>query len=168
MRKLWIVLLIAGIAIIAMSVFQYITRPNAGDIAPLFTLTSTDSRSVSLEGFKGRPVLVHFWASWCGQCRIGFPTLNTLQKQFDDGELVVLAISEDDDINMLRSFLNLTKPNFLVLIDQNGAVADAYQSWAVPEYFLINEDGIIVWRKAGAINWNSDKARDTLKKYLEM
>jgi peroxiredoxin len=80
---------------------------------------------------------------------------------------VVLAVSEDDDINLLRSFLDIVKPNFPVLIDDSGTVADAYKSFAVPEYFLINKDGIIVWRHAGLVDWNSAKARSTLKELMK-
>ena len=163
MKRLWIFVLITGIAIAAVSVFQYLTRLGEGDLAPGFELISIDSRSVSLSGYKGRPVLLHFWASWCGPCRQEFPALSRLQRDFAKDGLAVLAVSEDKEIAAVRAFVDFARPDFTVLLDDEGRVADAYQSWAVPETMLIDGRGTIVWRHAGPVDWDSRKARERVR-----
>ena len=73
---------IAGIAILAMSALQYLTRPGRGDVAPLFSLSALDGKSISIEDFRGKPVLLHFWATWCGSCIKEMPSLSRLDKDF--------------------------------------------------------------------------------------
>jgi len=155
MKRFWFVIIAAGIAVMAMSALQYLTRPRAGDQALPFELISIDSKPVSLEGFKGRPVIVHFWASWCGACRAEFPSLAQLQPEFAKEGLVVLAISEDEQPRDAAGFAAPFKSGLTVLFDPEGEVADSYQSFAVPETFFIDKDGKIAWRRAGPIDWGS-------------
>ncbi len=168
MKRLWIFLLIAGIAITAVSAFQYFTCPGKGDPAPLFSLTSLDSKSVSLDGFRGRPILLHFFATWCGMCQQEFPSLVRLANDLEEDGLVILVISEDDsrDCAAVRTFAEAMKPSFPILLDADGKVADSFQSWAVPETFFIKRDGTIAWRHTGPISWDSEKARKMIKKLL--
>jgi peroxiredoxin len=168
MKRLWILLTIAGIAIVAVSAFQYLTRPSTGDPAPLFSLPSAEGGDVALEGFRGRPTIVHFWASFCAPCREEFPPLGRLQRDFEDRGLVILAISEDGPPHQAarKAFLASMKPLFPVLFDDKGGVADAYESWSVPETFLIDRAGTIVWRHAGEIDWDAPKVRDMIEQLL--
>ncbi len=164
MRKLWIAAIAAGIALVAMSALQYLTRPDEGDLAPGFKLRSLDSEVVSLDGFRGRPVILHFWASWCGACRQEFPSLARLQSDFEEEGLAVLAISLDESREEAAAFAaSVIKSGMVVLMDTDGTVADSYQSYAVPETFLIDRDGRIVWRRAGSVDWDSAEARARVK-----
>ena len=168
MKRLWIVLAIAGIAIIAVSAFHYFTRPGAGDAAPAFELLSADGKSVNLEGYRGSPVLLHFWASWCGPCQWELPRLAQAVPSLASEGLAVLAVSEDDEQNqgaMLAAVREAQLP-FPVLLDGNGRVADAYESWSVPETFFIDREGVIRWRHAGPVDWTAATAREKLQKLM--
>ncbi|MFA5811436.1 MAG: TlpA disulfide reductase family protein [bacterium] len=169
MRRLWIFLLIAGIAIIAVSAFQYLTRPGRGDPAPAFALPSLDSKEIDIEGYRGRPVLLHFWASWCGLCQEEFPSLVRLAKDYEAQGLVVLAISEDEarSYPTVRAFTQTMNASFPILLDGKGAVADSYQSWAVPETIFIDSAGTISWRHSGPVNWDSDPARKMVSEFIQ-
>jgi len=163
MRKVWIFVIIAGIAILAMSAFQYLTRPGAGDVAPQFALDTLSGERVELSGFAGRPVLLHFFASWCGPCRAEFPQLSAVQDEFEAEGLAVLSVAEDEKLGPLEAFAEMTKPTFPVLLDMDGEVADSYMSYAVPETFLIDREGLIRWRNAGPVEWKGPAARMRIK-----
>jgi len=166
MKRFWYVIIAAGIAIVAMSALQYLTAPRAGDPAPLFELPSIDSRAVSLEGFRGRPVILHFWASFCGACRAEFPTLAHVQPAFEKEGLVVLAVSLDERPSEGAAFAAPFKSGMTVLFDSEGDVADSYQSFAVPDTILVGRDGKIAWRRAGPIDWDDPGIRAKIKKLI--
>lgn len=155
MRKIWIFIIIAGVAIIATSAFEYLTRLGKGDAAPDFALTTVEGVSTSLADYQGKPVLLHFFATWCGPCQAEFPSLNPFQAALSKEGLTVLAVSEDEDAAALKAFVEYMKPAFPVLVDDQGLVSNAYQSWAVPESFLIGPNGTILWRHSGPLDWSS-------------
>ena len=161
-------MLIAGAALLAVSAYQYLTRPDRGDLAPTFELAAIDGQSISLEEFRGRPVLLHFWASWCGPCRQEFPSLHRMYQAFEDRGLVIMAISEDGEegASAVKAFLDLHPVSFPVLLDREGRVADSFRSWGVPESIMIDRNGVIAWRGAGARDWDSPRARDMIRKLI--
>ena len=162
MRRIWIVFLIAGIVLIAVAAFQHLMRLGKGDPAPLFALPSMESSEVALEGYRGRPVIVHFFATWCGPCQAEFPALNQFQSDFEAKGLAVLAIAEDEDLNALKGFVDYMKPVFPVLVDSDAAVAESYRSYAVPETYLVDPEGTILWRHTGPVEWNDERVRNEI------
>ena len=169
MKRIWIVFLIAGAAILAVSAYQYLTRPDRGDLVPAFRLPAIDGQTVSIEQFQGAPLLVHFWASWCSPCRQEFASLNRLHRDFKDKGFVIIAVSEDEGEGgdgAVRSFLEFHPVSFLVLMDRHGRVADAFRSWGVPESILVDREGRIAWRGAGARDWDSRQARDMISELV--
>lgn len=164
MKRVLIVVLIAGIALVAVSAFQFLMRPGKGDPAPLFALPSLAGQEVALDGFRGRPVLLLFWASWCGTCREELPLVERLQQAMGDAGLTVLAVSVDDERGLpgVRALADALKLTFPILLDVQGTVADAYQSYAVPDAILIDGSGQIAWRKAGPVDWDAQRTREKL------
>ena len=169
MKRFWILVLTAGIAIMAMSAYQYLTRPSQGDPAPAFALPAMDGTTATLEQFRGRPLLVHFWASWCGVCVQEFPSLVRMAEAMAPEGVAVVAIAEDGERgdDAVRAFFRNGTPPFPVLFDRDGAVADAYQSFGVPESFLIGKDGIIAWRHAGPIDWDDHDVRARIRALMQ-
>ncbi len=169
MKRFWIFVAIAGSAIIAASAYQYLTRPSQGDPAPPFKLPTITGSQLSSSDFKGSPMLVHFWATWCGPCRSEFPSIERLYQRFRGDGFVVLAISEDGGaaLDTVRAFLSANPVTFPVLIDEVGEVADEYMAWGVPESILVDREGKIVWRGSGAIDWDSSQAIDAVNSLLE-
>lgn len=159
MKRFWIIIAVAGIVLLAMSTRQYLTRPSKGDAAPPFELKTVEGKSVSSAAYRGQLVVVHFWATWCGSCLEEFPPLVQFSRDFANDGLSVVAISEDRDLGELSSFLSAAKPDFPVLIDDGGVVADAYHSYGVPESFIIGRDGVILWRYDGSVDWDNPKLR---------
>lgn len=165
MKKLLLVVVIAGIALVAVSAYQFLMRPGSGDVAPDFTVNTLSGEPVSLQALRGRPVLIVFWASFCGICREELPQVSKLAAEMAPSGLSVLAISVDDDRTdaVVRMIASTLDPALTVLRDPTGVVADAYQSFAIPDAILVNREGTIVWRSTGPTEWSNLKIRELVK-----
>lgn len=134
-----------------------------GDIAPDFTLKDIDDNIVSLADFRGQPVIVNFWATWCAPCRIEMPEFEEAFHAHADDNLVILALNQDEEVDAVRDFfvdeLNLS---FTALLDQNNLVNGDYTALgALPTTYFINEEGIVTVIHRGPI------ASSQLDVYLE-
>ena len=119
-------------------------RPEVGERAPNFTLANLEGNEVSLADFRGQPVIINFWATWCGPCRIEMPELQeTFEERQEDG-LVILAVNLQESPEMARRFfyddLGLT---FTPLLDREGQVANRYGVFNLPTTFFVNPEGTI-------------------------
>jgi peroxiredoxin len=114
-----------------------------------FTLKDMDGKSVDLAGYKGRPVLLNFWATWCGPCKFEIPMFVALQEKYRDSGFVVLGVSVDDPAPALKTFAAEYKMNYPVLMGDD-AIQDAYGPiFAIPVTFMIKKDGTICRRHFG-------------------
>ena len=111
--------------------------------APEFTLDSLDGRKVSLADFRGKKKLVvSFWASWCGPCRLELPVLDEFYKRHhNESNFEIVAISIDDNREDAESFANRAKLPFPVLLDLASTAANAYGVDGIPVLFVIDENG---------------------------
>lgn len=118
---------------------------SVGDQAYNFTLNDLDSNPVSLAEFRGQPVIVNFWATWCAPCRIEMPELQEAYEKYKDDGLVILALNQDETADVAHSFfydeMDLT---FTPLLDEGSAIATSYESFGVlPSTFFIDSDGVV-------------------------
>ncbi len=122
-----------------------------GKPAPLqFTLKDMNGADVTLSSFKGRVILLNFWATWCGPCRAEIPALVELQQQYGD-DVVILGVSVDDPVEKLKPYATDMKMNYPVLVG-NGRedFQDAYGPlWGIPVSVFIDRDGNIAKRHSG-------------------
>jgi len=123
----------------------------AGRVAPLnFTLKDMNGVDVRLESFKGKVILINFWATWCGPCRVEIPSLIELQQQYA-GDLVVLGVSVDDTAEKLQPYATAMKINYPLLVG-NGRqdFQDAYGPfWGIPVSVYVGRDGRIHKKHSG-------------------
>ena len=122
-----------------------------GTVAPLnFTLKDMNGVDVRLESFKGKVILLNFWATWCGPCRVEIPHLIELQQEYGD-DLVVLGVSIDDTAEMLKPYATEMKVNYPLLVG-NGRqdFQDAYGPfWGIPVTVFVARDGLIHKKHSG-------------------
>ncbi len=135
--------------------------PRIGNAAPDFTIPD-GQRSVSLSQFKGKPVVLNFWATWCPPCIEEMPSLVRLQKQIGD-QVTILAVSEDDDDNAYKQFVKDHNVDLLTVRDTKHN-NELYGTFKYPETFVIDRDGKIVRKFIGAQEWTSPEIVDYLKK----
>jgi thiol-disulfide isomerase/thioredoxin len=122
----------------------------AGKPAPDFTLESLDGKNVSLSSFRGQAVLLNFWATWCGPCKIEMPWFVELQKEYGPQGLQIVGVAMDDSSpDDIRKFVQEMGVNYPVLLGKE-AVGQAYGGVDVlPTTFFIDRDGKIVTREFG-------------------
>jgi len=122
-----------------------LTALAAPRVAPGFTAPALLAPGdVSLAQFRGHPVLLEFWASWCGPCWRSFPVLDRLHASYHAQGLEILAVSVDEDAADARRYAERSPHGFALLHDPGGRIADSYRVEAMPRAFLIDADGRIV------------------------
>ncbi len=131
------------------------------DSAPNFSLQSIDGKTVSLNNYKGKVVILDFWATWCGPCRKGIPDLVALQSKYKD-DLVVIGVSLDTSTkNDVMPFAKEFKINYPVVYG-NENIANNYGGInAIPTSFVIDKDGKIAAKYVGLVE------PDTYVKHIE-
>lgn len=121
-----------------------------GDMAPDFKLQNIDKQIVSLSDFRGSPVLINFWATWCIYCLYEMPFLEQVNEEWADKGLVILAIDKGESPARVKAFLENNDLSLLVLLDTNEKIARKYNVLYIPTTFLIDKDGIIQEKIIGA------------------
>jgi thiol-disulfide isomerase/thioredoxin len=124
--------------------------PMRGKKAPAFTLTTIDGKQVSLSDYKGRPVLVNFWATWCGACKLEMPWFEEFRKKYGPQGFEILGIAQDDarkdEIDKIAKRINVSYP----ILFPDAKVAPAYGGVDyLPESFYVGRDGVIQLQTAG-------------------
>lgn len=132
-----------------------------------FTLKDLSEKDVSLSSFKGSPVLLNFWATWCPYCRKERAHLNSIYKDYKDKGLIILSVSTDRSAGLVKRFLEDVPADFTVLFDSNGSVASSYNVRGLPTSFLINREGIIEQKFMGFREWTSSGSRKLLDKFID-
>ena len=116
-----------------------------------FTLESLDGSKVSLSSFKGKVVLLSFWATWCGPCKQEMPDMQTMYQKLKGRGFEVVAVDMMEDKATVSQFVSRTGYTFPVLLDTTGEVGGTslYDARAIPTNYLIDKSGHIVGRKIG-------------------
>ncbi|HEV2398219.1 MAG TPA: TlpA disulfide reductase family protein [Candidatus Sulfotelmatobacter sp.] len=137
-----------------------------GTPAPNFTLKTLDGKNVSLEDFRGKAVIVNFWATWCGPCKIETPWLVEMQNEYGSQGLQVVGVAMDDSgTDEIEKFAKEEGMNYPVLLGKES-VGDAYGGVpALPESFFVGRDGKIVDRIIGLRG--RAEIEDSVKKALK-
>ncbi len=135
--------------------------PNVGDPAPDFTLKNLEGEKVSLSDFKGQPVLINFWATWCPPCRYEMPFIESAWQQYKDDGFVVLAVDVEEPISVVQRFVESFGLTFPILLDYKGEVSDMYRLRAFPTSYFVGRDGKILIAHRGMMT------EQVLQQYME-
>ena len=127
--------------------------PNAKSANLNFTLKDVAGKDVKLSSFKGKVVLLNFWATWCGPCKVEIPWFNEFHQKYQARGFAVLGISADDTVEQLKPFVAQYKMAYPVLV---GLGRDDVQEalgpvWGLPTTLLINRDGKVCQRHMGLV-----------------
>ncbi|RKX87259.1 MAG: hypothetical protein DRP58_03130, partial [Spirochaetes bacterium] len=135
--------------------------PTVGDVAPGFELMDTGGDLISLDDFKGKWIILNFWATWCPPCRAELPTLNRFYEKMDRDRVVLLGINATgtekpgvgkDVRSYVSTFAKENGINFTILLDTKGMVSNMYGAGNLPTTVVISPEGIITKIKTGVVD----------------
>jgi len=143
-------------------------KPGRGDPAPDFKLSDIYGNRYTLSDYKGKVVLLNFWAKWCGPCLAEMPSMESLKKKLKDEEFVILAVSiGEEDLESLKKFVEKKRYSFTVLHSRYGTIQKRYNVGAIPTSFVIDKYGTVFSRINGAQKWDCEDAIQHLKSALK-
>ena len=127
-------------------------QPAVGHPAPDFTLTRFGTgEKVNLSDLRGKPLILNFWATWCGPCRAEMPALQAAYERYGD-DLLVVGVDQGEEGAVVGPFLDEFGITFPILLDGDMAVGREYRIMGLPTTFFIDSQGIIRGVHAGQIN----------------
>jgi cytochrome c biogenesis protein CcmG/thiol:disulfide interchange protein DsbE len=135
--------------------------------APALELQDLQGTPHTLAEFRGRVVLIHFWASWCGPCKAELPELTTFARQYETQGLTVLAVNVQESHRDITQFLARHAVPGIVLQDGRGDASDAWGVRGFPSTFLIDRAGIIRGIAIGALDWTAPRTVKAIEILLQ-
>ena len=132
--------------------------------APDFTLRDLKGNQVSLSDFRGQPVVLNFWATWCSPCRVEIPHLEALYTKYKDQGLVIIGMNTETDYMVVKRFAE-PQISYTVLLD-GGTQAQAYDVSGIPCTYYIDKEGIIRHRSVGFGPGDEVRIEEKIKELL--
>ncbi len=164
--------LIAALTVALLAVVEPSFRDSSGpavavgDEAPEFDLPSEAGPAVDLQSFRGRFVVLNFWATWCPPCVEEMPSLNRFHEQFSSRGVAVIGVSVDRDAGAYRQFLDKAGVKFLNLRDPDRKVSRRYGTYKYPETYFIDRQGKVVQKIIGKADWTDPRMTEYVEQLL--
>ena len=131
--------------------------------APDFSLTDIDGATHTLSAYKGKVVIVNFWATWCPPCREEMPAMQRAWEQLKDDDIVLLAIDIGENEDTIFEFTANYPVEFPLLMDIDSRVIENWPVRGLPTTFVIDTQGRIVYRAIGAREWDAADILETIR-----
>jgi thiol-disulfide isomerase/thioredoxin len=132
-------------------------KPWPGGPTPALELRELDGRAHRLTDYRGKVVLVNFWATWCEPCRDEMPSMQRLKEKLAGRPFAVLAVNLDEPEARIRKFLSQVTVDFTILLDPGRKAARSWDARILPASFVIGPDGAIRYRLVGELDWSHDR-----------
>jgi len=123
-----------------------------------FALKDLNRNLVNLEDFRGKVILLNFWATWCVPCLVEMPSMEKLYKEFRNNDFTILAVDMQEDPETVKMFKARFKLSFPILLDEEGVVASYYGVTGIPATYFIDREGYLYAAAMGARDWASEDA----------
>ena len=134
---------------------------------PEINLTTPDGKKISLRDFRGKIVMLNFWASWCVPCREEMPAMEKLYQEFKDKNFVILAVAVKDRKQDAVDFVKELKLTYPVALDPDAKVGQEYGAWGLPATYIIGPKGEGLARGWGPADWYGTGARKLIKDLVD-
>ena len=139
-----------------------------GEPAPNFRLRDLNGHSVSLSDLRGKVVLLNFWATWCGPCRVEMPAMEELYRTFSRNDFEILAVSTDaQGASVTRPFQQENHLTFPILHDADYRVGLTYGARSLPMTFMVDRQGIVRHQIFGARDWAAAEAHQLVQMLMK-
>lgn len=130
-----------------------------------FELTDINDGVHRLADYRGKIMIVNFWATWCPPCRFELPSMERLWQKLKKEEVIMLGINVGEDADTIFTFTADYPVSFPLLMDRDSSVTKMYKVLGIPTSFIIDQEGRIVYRAVGTREWDEDLL---IKKILEL
>ena len=127
------------------------SQATAGKPAPDFTGTDLEGKPISLHDFRGHPVILNFWASWCGPCRAEQPGLSAVARSFESKGLRVVGVTVRDNLDQAKIFRDEFHVSYPSVFDQAARLGYAFQVDAPPSSVFIDATGVVQYKETGGV-----------------
>ena len=134
---------------------------------PEIALGTLEGKKISLKDFRGKVVLLNFWASWCVPCREEMPAMEKLYQEYKEKNFVILAIAVKDSKQDTLNFVKELKLTYPIALDPDAKVGQEYGAWGLPVTYLIGPKGEALARGWGPADWYGSAARKLIKDLLD-
>ena len=142
---------------------QSLTKLTDPKLAPNFTLLDMDGVSHQLSDYKGKTVIINFWATWCPPCREEMPSMERAWNKIKDQNIVMFAINVGEDEDTIFTFLGDYPVSFTILLDTSGTMIDQWPVQGLPTTFVISPNGKLVYRAIGGREWDDEELLDLIR-----
>ncbi|RFU69979.1 TlpA family protein disulfide reductase [Peribacillus saganii] len=135
-----------GIRVNASESMAATTLPEVGSVPPDFHLTTLEGKTVKLSDFKGKKVILNFWATWCPPCKAEIPHMQRFYEKNKDKDVIILAVnltSEENGQAAIEKFVKKYDLTFPILLDKEGQVGETYQTFTIPTSYIVDTQGVI-------------------------
>jgi peroxiredoxin len=136
-----------------------------GQLAPDFSLTDLKGNPVHLSDFKGKKVMVNFWATWCPPCRVEMPHMQKFYEDYKSKDVVIVGVNltpTEERLDSVQTFVDDQLLTFPIVLDKEGSIMQTYQVVAYPTTYLLDSNGVVREKFQGAINY--DIMKDAVSK----
>ena len=140
--------------------------PWRGGAAPPLALPDLGGRLHRLEDYRGKVVLINFWATWCEPCRDEMPSLDRLRVSLEGRPFVVLAVNFAEGESRVRRFLDQMPAAFTVLRDADGAASRAWRTRILPATYVVDAEGKPRYQHVGELDWSRAEVRKAIEELL--
>ena len=141
-------------------------RPWTAGATPSLALEDLEGRTHSLADYRGKVVLVNFWATWCEPCRAEMPSMERLRARLSAQPFAVLGVNMAEPLSRIEKFTAALPVGFTLLRDRDGATAKAWRARVLPASFLVDRDGRVRYYVYGEVDWTSEAVLARVRELL--
>jgi len=117
----------------------------ANKTAPVFSIKSISGKYINLKNYRGKYILLDFWATWCAPCMKEIPLIKNIRKEYSPAKLAIIGISWDRNLTRLEEVITQEGMNWTQIYDRDAEIINLYGVHSIPQLFLINKEGIVVY-----------------------
>ena len=165
-RHAYLTLVAVIVAVVSLAAAAGELKPWTGGPTPPLVLKDVSGKEHRLDDYRGKVVVINFWATWCEPCREEMPSLNRLKAQMADTPFAILAVDMGEGEARVRTFLDKTPVAFPVLLDRDSAVSKAWKVRVLPTTLILDPDARIRYTAIGELDWSAPDIERRLRALL--
>jgi len=142
-------------------------KPWNGGVTPPLALSDLSGKTHRLEDYRGKVVLINFWATWCEPCRDEMPSIGKLREALAGKPFEVLAVNLAEPESRIRRFMEKVPMAFPVLLDRDTGAAKAWRARILPATYIVAPDGTIRYSHVGELDWSNEGVRRAIAKLMK-